>query len=126
MKEKCIALLILLYIITDFGKKYKKYPRQEFSHIKYYYAFLMSNIIYIICSGILLYSSYNNVYGSGYCLILFMSGIFLQFYYVGDLVKEKKVNLHITYKNIKYMQKITALFIIMLLLMILRAKILRY
>ena len=76
--------------------------------------------------GILLYSSYNNVYGSGYCLILFMSGIFLQFYYVGDLVKEKKVNLHITYKNIKYMQKITALFIIMLLLMILRAKILRY
>lgn len=121
-----LVFFLFLYMIWQFTKRIGMYSRKDFSKKSYYIAFVFSNIIYIICCSIYIYTEVYNITASGWWMILLYIGICGQFYSTADLITNGKVKIPFSAKYLRFLTKFMILIIVFLLFAAIRAKYLGY
>lgn len=117
-----IILLSCVYVIYDFSSKLIKYKPTLFSHKKYYYASILSNLIFIalgllVACNLLFYIDFD-----AWGMMIFTIGVYLQLYYFEDMVKSNKVKFHISLKLLKYAKVFTIIVILFIVFVVIRDK----
>lgn len=119
-------IILMIYMIFKFTKRTLMFSRIDFSNWKYYIAFILSNILYILCFVVYIYTEIFNIIGSGWWLIILYVGICSQFYSTIDLAMNNKIKIPFPVSFLKILVKIMVLLIVFLLCVTIRAKYLGY
>lgn len=119
-------IILMIYMIFKFTKRTLMFSRIDFSNWKYYIAFILSNILYILCFVVYIYTEIFNIIGSGWWLIILYVGICSQFYSTIDLAMNNKIKIPFPVSFFKILVKIMVLLIVFLLCAAIRAKYLGY
>ncbi len=117
-----IILLSCMYVIYKFSSKLIKYKFTLFSHKKYYYASIVSNLIFIILGILVASNLFFSIDFDAWGMMLFTIGAYLQLYYFEDMVKYNKVKFPISLKLLKYAKIFIIISILFLIFVVIRAK----
>lgn len=126
MMYQVIILLSCVYVIYKFSSKLIKYKPTLFSHKKYYYASILSNLIFIVLGLLVACNLLFYIDFDAWGMVILTIGAYLQLYYFEDMVKSNKVKFNISLKLLKYAKVFTIIVILFLVFVVIQAKILTY